>query len=76
MSFLHSKRLVISSMLLREHYRRFERRIPPTYVEKLIRTSRVPLPLLYKLHPYTGPVSLLKPNAPPLQPVEELPFAI
>ena len=70
MNFLHSKRLVISSMLLREHYRRFDRRIPAPYVEKLIRTSRVPLPLFYKLHSYTGPVSLRKPNPPPLKPVE------
>jgi len=35
-----------------------------------------PLPLLYKLHPATGRVSLTKPNPPPAEPIEELPFSI
>jgi hypothetical protein len=76
MNPLHSKRLVISSMLLREHFRRFERRLPPTQVNKLLRITKSPLPLKYKLHPYTGPVSLQKPNPPPLEPVDSLPFAV
>ena len=70
MSLLHSKKLVISSMLLREHYKRFDRRLPPTYVNKLVRMTKIPQPLLYKLHPSQGPVSLIKPNPPPTQPLE------
>jgi hypothetical protein len=73
---LTSKRLVISSMLLREHHRRFERRLPPTYIAKLLRVTKQPEPLKYKLHPAEGPVSLAKPNTPPTQPLETLPFSI
>ena len=51
MSLLHSKRLVISSMLFREHYRRLERRLPAAYVNKLVKITRAPQPLTYKLHP-------------------------
>ena len=58
MSLLTSKRLVISSMLLREHYRRLDKRLPSTLVNKLTRITKAPQPLQYKLHPYTGPVSL------------------
>jgi large subunit ribosomal protein L49 len=76
MSLLHSKRLVISSMLFREQYKRLERRLHPSYINKLIKTTKAPQPLLYKLHPYNGPVSLQKPNPEPLSPVEELPFSI
>jgi hypothetical protein len=76
MSILNSKRLVISSMLLREHYRRLEKRLPPAYLNKLVRVTKKPEPLKYKLHPAEGPVSLLKPNTPALQPVEALPFSV
>lgn len=76
MSLLHSKRLVISSMLFREHHRRLDKRLPPSLINKLIRVTKAPQPLQYKLHPYNGPVSLLKPNPEPLKPVEELPFTI
>lgn len=61
---------------MREHYKRFERRLPPSYVNKLIRMTKAPEPLRFKLHPYTQPVSLLKPNPDPLQPLEPLPFSI
>ena len=38
--------------------------------------TKAPEPLKYKLHPYTGPVSLAKPNPEPLKPLEKLPFQI
>lgn len=69
MSLLTSRRLIVSSMLLREQYKRLEKRFPPSYVQKLVRTTRVPLPLKYKLHPTDGPVSLLKPHPEPLEPL-------
>lgn len=76
MSILNSKKLVISSMLLREHYRRLEKRFPPAYLDKLVRATKKPEPLKYKLHRSQGAVSLLKPNSSPLQPVEALPFFV
>ena len=66
MNLLHSKRLVVSSMMYREHFRRLEKRIPPAMIEKLVRVTKVPSALKYRLHPYTGPVSLAKPNTLPL----------
>jgi hypothetical protein len=61
-------------MLLREQYKRLERRLPPSAVQKLIRATKPLEPLKYKLHPTTGPVSLQKPHTEPLTPLEQLPF--
>lgn len=73
---LTSRRLVVSSMLLREQHKRLERRMPPSFVQKLVRVTKQPEPLKYKLHPTEGPVSLAKPHTQPLNPLEQLPFAI
>lgn len=70
MSLLTSRRLVVSSMLLREQSKRLQRRLPPAYVEKLVRATKQPEPLKYKLHPAERPVSLQKPHSAPLNPVE------
>lgn len=48
---LTSRRLVVSSMLLREQHKRLERRMPPSFVQKLVRATKQPEPLKYKLHP-------------------------
>ena len=76
MSLLTSKRLVISSMLLREPYRRFQRRLHPSYAQKLVKATQTLLPLQYKLHPISIPISLEKPHQPPMKPLEALPFSI
>ena len=76
MSLLTSRRLVVSSMLLREQFGRLQRRLPAAYVERLIRATKQPEPLKYRLHPATQPISLAKPHSPPLSPVEQLPFTL
>ena len=76
MSLLTSKRLVISSMLLREPYRRFERRLHPSYAQKLVKATQNLLPLQYKIHPISTPISLAKPHQAPMQTLESLPFSI
>jgi hypothetical protein len=63
-------------MLLREQHNRLQRRLPPNYVERLVRATKQPQPLKYRLHPAAQPVSLQKPHTPPLSPVEQLPFSL
>lgn len=42
MSFLHSKKLVLASMLLREQHRKMTQRLHPKFVDKLVRITKEP----------------------------------
>ena len=76
MSLLTSRRLVVSSMLLREQFGRLQRRLPPAYAQKLVRATKQPEPLTYRIHPASQTISLSKPHTAPLTPVEQLPFSL
>lgn len=48
---LHSKKLVRAAMLLRPQHQRFEKNIHPKHVDRLVKITQEPQPLIYKLHP-------------------------
>lgn len=48
---LRSKRLVNAAMMLRPQYKKFEKRLHPTYLNKLVQITEEPKPLQYKIHP-------------------------
>lgn len=73
MSNLTSKVSVLKAMLLREPHLRYKN-IHPKAIQRLLRITKAPEPLKYKLHPISVEIGL--PHAAPLGALEELPFHI
>jgi hypothetical protein len=73
MSNLTSKVSVIKAMLLREPYMRYKN-LHPRSIQRLLRLTKPPEPLKYKLH--NCEVDISSPHPPPLGTLQELPFNV
>ena len=73
---LTSKKLVQAAMLLRPQHRRLDRKLYPKQVQKLVRITKQPEPLVYKIHPAIENLKMDFPHPQPLTPLQALPFSI
>lgn len=49
---IRSKNLLTAAMTLRPQHKKFTGNLNAKYVNKLVKTTEPPVPLIYKIHPF------------------------